>query len=60
MGAGIGNPVREKAPVTQREMIAYFPDAWTYATEYLKDSFHDVPNGEPELTQGASKSAFIP
>jgi glutathione synthase/RimK-type ligase-like ATP-grasp enzyme len=44
-----GNPIREKPAVTQCELIAYFPDAWTYGTEYLKSSFHDVPNGEPDL-----------
>ncbi len=46
-----GHPLREKPAVTQQETIAYFPDAWTYGTEYLKDSFHDVPHGEPDLIQ---------
>jgi hypothetical protein len=46
-----GNPHREKPPVTQRDMIAYFPNAWTSGTEYLMDSFHDIPQGDPEFVQ---------
>jgi len=32
-----GDPLREKPSVTQREMIAYFLDAWTDGSEYLKN-----------------------
>ena len=46
-----GQPPREKPPVTQNDMIAYFPDAWSCESEYLGTSFHDIPRGEPELVQ---------
>jgi predicted ATP-grasp superfamily ATP-dependent carboligase len=46
-----GNPLPVKPSVTEREMIAYFPNAWTSGVEYLKDSFHDIPHSSPELVQ---------
>jgi len=46
-----GCPLLEKPPITEREMIAYFPNAWSDGAEGLKDCFEDVPRGEPELVQ---------
>jgi len=46
-----GQPLSEKPPVTQNDMIAYFPEAWACQSEYLETSFHDIPQGEPELVQ---------
>jgi hypothetical protein len=45
----MGQPIRETPAVTKNDLIAYFPQAWTCASEYLKSSFHDVPKGEPDL-----------
>lgn len=46
-----GQPVRETTPVTNREMIAYFPQAWTSQSEFLQSSYQDVPHDEAELVQ---------
>jgi hypothetical protein len=34
---------------TRNQMIAYFPQAWLTKSEFLDSSFHDLPEGEPEL-----------
>lgn len=44
-----GSPLRERAPVTHKELIAYFPQAWTLNSELLDSSFQDIPRDEPEL-----------
>lgn len=44
-----GEAVRETIPVTQNQLIAYFPQAWTSKSEYLDSSFQDIPKDEPEL-----------
>jgi carbamoylphosphate synthase large subunit len=44
-------PVRDLPPVTQNELIAYFPQAWISNSEFLQSSFQDIPWEEPELTQ---------
>jgi carbamoylphosphate synthase large subunit len=46
-----GQPPRETAPITQNDMIAYFPEAWHCRSEFLQSSFHDVPSGEPDLIE---------
>ena len=46
-----GQAHREARCVTQKSMIAYFPDAWDAKNEFLESSFHDTPEGEPELVQ---------
>ncbi len=46
-----GQPFRETRPVTQNDMIAYFPEAWNCKSEFLESSFHDVPEGELNLVQ---------
>jgi hypothetical protein len=46
-----GQPVREMPAVTQNDLIAYFPQAWTRKSEFLQSSFQDVPLGEPDLIQ---------
>jgi biotin carboxylase len=46
-----GQPIREKAPVTQNDMIAYFPQAWALNSELLQSSFQDIPREEPGLIQ---------
>ena len=33
----------------KNQMIAYFPQAWLTKSDFLDSSFHDVPEGEPEL-----------
>jgi ATP-grasp domain len=44
-------PDPETPPVTQNEMIAYFPQAWDSNHDLLKGCFQDIPQGEPELVQ---------
>jgi hypothetical protein len=46
-----GQPTPETPSVTTREMIAYFPQAWTSKSEFLQLSYQDIPQGEPELIQ---------
>ena len=46
-----GQPIRETPPVTQNDMIAYFPQAWTCKSEFLQSGFLDIPREEPELVQ---------
>jgi hypothetical protein len=44
-------PVRETEPVTQNDLIAYFPQAWHYKTEMPKAGFQDIPLDQPELVK---------
>ena len=44
-------PVPETAPVTQNDMIAYFPQAWAGNRDLLNGCFPDIPQGEPDLVQ---------
>lgn len=46
-----GQTSRNRPPVTQKEMIAYFPDALDCSSELLRSSFQDAPEGEPDLVQ---------
>jgi formate-dependent phosphoribosylglycinamide formyltransferase (GAR transformylase) len=42
--------LQENPPVTQNDLIAYFPEAWTCKSDVLQSSFQDVPLDEPDLT----------
>jgi ATP-grasp domain len=44
-------PVREVPPITQNDLIAYFPQVWQCRSEFVQSSFHDIPEGEPELVE---------
>jgi hypothetical protein len=44
-----GQSPHEKPPVTEKAMIAYFPQAWNGTSELLEASYRDIPEGEPEL-----------
>jgi ATP-grasp domain len=46
-----GRPLQELPPVTQNELIAYFPQLWQSKSEFLQSSFHDIPRGEPDLVE---------
>jgi hypothetical protein len=46
-----GEPIRERAPVTRNELIAYFPNASAIGSELPQSSFQDVPSDEPKLVQ---------
>jgi len=46
-----GEVPRELPPVTQNEMIAYFPEAWICKSKFLLSSFQDIPLGEPNLIE---------
>ena len=41
----------ERPQMTGNDLIAYFPQAWTCKNELFEASFHDIPQGEPELAQ---------
>jgi len=47
----LGQPLREIPPVTQNELIAYYPQAWHCGSEFLETSFQDIPQGEPKLVE---------
>jgi len=46
-----GTPAEERRAVTENDLIAYFPQAWTTESELSRSSFQDVPRGEPELVE---------
>jgi len=46
-----GAPVRDIAPVTENDLIAYFPAAWKHNRELLTSCYQDVPVDEPDLVQ---------
>jgi carbamoylphosphate synthase large subunit len=41
----------ETSSLTEKEIIAYFPQAWTYKSQFVDSSFQDIPQGEPELIE---------
>ena len=47
----LGRPVTEVPPVTEKDLIAYFPQAWHRHSEFLDTSFQDIPQGEPKLVE---------
>jgi ATP-grasp domain len=47
----VGRPVTETPPVTEKDLIAYFPQAWRCHSEFLGTSFQDIPQGEPKLVE---------
>jgi hypothetical protein len=47
----LGRPLTEIAPVTEKDLIAYFPQAWHFRSEFLDISFQDIPQGEPKLIE---------
>jgi hypothetical protein len=46
-----GKPVPETMPVTDNELIAYFPQARNVGSKILQSSFQDVPREEPNLVR---------
>ena len=48
-----GTPLQERAPVTESDTIAYFPQAllWDPKGHFLRSSFQDVPSEEPDLVE---------
>ena len=46
-----GQPDPKTQSVTENDLIAYYPQAWTLKSEFLQSSFQDIPQGEPELVQ---------
>ena len=44
-----GQPLPETPPVTENDLIAYFPQAWTSKDQLLESSFQDIPREEPKL-----------
>ncbi len=47
----LDRPPRDIPPVTEMDLIAYFPQAWHNKSEFLPASFQDFPQGEPELVE---------
>jgi hypothetical protein len=52
-----GQPLGNITSVTNREVIALFPQAWVHnpGSEYLQSAYHDVPWDEPELVRACMK-----
>lgn len=46
-----GRPLPDTPPVTENDLIAYFPQAWNGKNEFLQASFQDIPQGEPDLIE---------
>ena len=46
-----GQPLQETAPVTEKNLIAYYPGALQCKSDLFHSSFHDVPSDEPELVE---------
>lgn len=46
-----GQPCPYISPVTQKDLIAYFPQAWIGDSELLESSFQDIPREEPDLVR---------
>jgi hypothetical protein len=46
-----GQPLEEQPPITDNDLIAYFPQAWASNSELLQSSFQDIPWDEPELME---------
>jgi len=44
-------PLQDTVPVTQNDLIAYFPQSRNSQSASLQASFQDVPQGEPDLVQ---------
>lgn len=55
-----GRPLRPDPPVTDKNLIAYFPQAWlgNTAGDLLEASFHDVPWEAPDLVQELSRTPW--
>jgi ATP-grasp domain-containing protein len=49
--------LQEDPPVTQNDLIAYFPEAWTRKSELLNSSFLDIPLAEPDLMAALFRSS---
>jgi len=46
-----GQPLRETSPVTQNDIISYFPQAWTGTSDFPESGYLDIPREEPDLVQ---------
>jgi hypothetical protein len=50
-----GRGIRELPSVTQKDLIAYFPQAWAIKSDLLDSCFQDIPQGEPDLVKALLK-----
>jgi carbamoylphosphate synthase large subunit len=48
-----GQPVRERPPRTERDIVVFFPDTWREdaASHFLHSGYHDVPWEQPNLVR---------
>ena len=46
-----GQSYVDTPPVTDNNVIAYFPQAWSEDRQLLNSHFHDIPQGEPDLVK---------
>jgi hypothetical protein len=55
-----GRPEMARAPATDLDMLAFFPDLWQQdpGSDYLRTAFHDVPWDEPALLRALLKPEF--
>jgi len=54
-----GKLLSEPVSITQNNLIAYFPQALLREGEFLSSSYHDVPDGEPELVQELLRAELL-
>lgn len=47
----LGQPLLELPLAIDNDLIAYFPQAWTYNRELLSSCFQDIPREDPDLVQ---------
>ena len=46
-----GLPLRDIPPITENDLVAYFPQAWVSKSPLLQSSFQDIPQDEPDLVK---------
>jgi hypothetical protein len=53
-----GQRLPDAPPLTQKDIIAYFPQSLQEPNEYLESSFLDMPHDEPELIRRLLRPGF--
>jgi formate-dependent phosphoribosylglycinamide formyltransferase (GAR transformylase) len=53
LACAAGRPMRERPPVTERDVIVYFPHTWRQdpSSVFLRTGYHDVPWEQPALVR---------
>jgi hypothetical protein len=53
VAAAAGRPIRDRPPVTDQDLLAFFPHTWRHDPQsvFLRSAHHDVPWEEPDLVR---------